>query len=163
MSAFKFYRRKAGTQGLLIDSRRFVRGKSKFPFSATTRRPAKFRATSPKSNTKSTIRRAREFQTAQRKEALLTDIKAKATINNALFGRYFFTCDRNTFGRQNRPPDRSRTLAPRQFSIAERRQGQLAESDDLRESRRRPGRQNAALGARRDSFDIKPIKGFNQV
>jgi hypothetical protein len=93
MSAFKFYRRKAGTQGLLIDSRRFVRGKSKFPFSAPTRRPAKFRATSPKSNTKSTIRRAREFQTAQTKEALLTDTKAKATINNALFGRYFFTCD----------------------------------------------------------------------
>jgi len=35
----------------------------------------------------------REFQTEQPKESLLTDTKAKVTINNALFGKYFFTCD----------------------------------------------------------------------
>lgn len=36
---------------------------------------------------------AREFVTEQPKEALSTDTKAKVTINNALFGKYFFTCD----------------------------------------------------------------------
>lgn len=36
---------------------------------------------------------SREFRTDQPKEALATDTKAKVTINNALFGRYFFTCD----------------------------------------------------------------------
>jgi hypothetical protein len=36
---------------------------------------------------------SREFQTEQPKEALSTDTKAKVTINNSLFGRYFFTCD----------------------------------------------------------------------
>ncbi len=35
----------------------------------------------------------REFVTEQPKEALATDTKAKVTINNALFGKYFFTCD----------------------------------------------------------------------
>lgn len=35
----------------------------------------------------------REFNTLQPKEALSSDTKAKVTINNALFGRYFFTCD----------------------------------------------------------------------
>ena len=35
----------------------------------------------------------REFQTTQPKEALATDSKAKVTINNALFGKYFLTCD----------------------------------------------------------------------
>ena len=35
----------------------------------------------------------REFETLQPKEALSSDTKAKITINNALFGRYFFTCD----------------------------------------------------------------------
>ncbi len=35
----------------------------------------------------------REFVTEQPKEALSTDTKAKVTINNALFGKYFFTCD----------------------------------------------------------------------
>lgn len=36
---------------------------------------------------------SREFLTDQPKEALSSDTKAKVTINNALFGRYFFTCD----------------------------------------------------------------------
>ena len=35
----------------------------------------------------------REFVTEQPKEALASDTKAKVTINNALFGKYFFTCD----------------------------------------------------------------------
>jgi VWFA-related protein len=35
----------------------------------------------------------RELRTDQPKEALSTDTKARVTINNALFGRYFFTCD----------------------------------------------------------------------
>jgi len=35
----------------------------------------------------------RESQTVQPKESLSSDTKAKVTINNALFGRYFFTCD----------------------------------------------------------------------
>ncbi len=35
----------------------------------------------------------REFETLQPKEALSSDTKAKVTINNALFGKYFFTCD----------------------------------------------------------------------
>ncbi len=36
---------------------------------------------------------SREFQTDQPKEVLASDTKAKVTINNALFGKYFFTCD----------------------------------------------------------------------
>jgi hypothetical protein len=40
----------------------------------------------------------REFQTEQPKEALATDTKAKVTINNALFGKYFFTCDETLTG-----------------------------------------------------------------
>lgn len=36
---------------------------------------------------------SREFQTDQPKESLASDTKAKVTINNALFGKYFFTCD----------------------------------------------------------------------
>ncbi|MBA2736414.1 MAG: VWA domain-containing protein, partial [Pyrinomonadaceae bacterium] len=35
----------------------------------------------------------REYVTEQPKESLATDTKAKVTINNALFGRYFLTCD----------------------------------------------------------------------
>ncbi len=45
------------------------------------------------SRTKSQNAQAREFVTEQPKEALSTDTKAKVTINNALFGKYFFTCD----------------------------------------------------------------------
>ncbi len=45
------------------------------------------------SRSKSQKAQAREFVTDQPKEALSTDTKAKVTINNALFGRYFFTCD----------------------------------------------------------------------
>lgn len=45
------------------------------------------------SRNKSQNAQAREFLTLQPKEALSTDTKAKVTINNALFGRYFFTCD----------------------------------------------------------------------
>lgn len=45
------------------------------------------------SRTKSQKAQAREFMTEQPKEALSTDTKAKVTINNALFGKYFFTCD----------------------------------------------------------------------
>lgn len=45
------------------------------------------------SRDKSRKAQAREFVTEQPKEALATDTKAKVTINNALFGRYFFTCD----------------------------------------------------------------------
>ncbi len=45
------------------------------------------------SRTKSQKAQSREFVTDQPKEALATDTKAKVTINNALFGRYFFTCD----------------------------------------------------------------------
>lgn len=45
------------------------------------------------SRAKSQKAQAREFVTEQPKEALSTDTKAKVTINNALFGRYFFTCD----------------------------------------------------------------------
>ncbi len=45
------------------------------------------------SRRKSQQAQAREFVTEQPKEALATDTKAKVTINNALFGKYFFTCD----------------------------------------------------------------------
>ncbi|MCU1289093.1 MAG: hypothetical protein JWN60_1322 [Acidobacteria bacterium] len=45
------------------------------------------------SRAKSQNAQSREFVTEQPKEALSTDTKAKVTINNALFGRYFFTCD----------------------------------------------------------------------
>ncbi len=45
------------------------------------------------SRAKSRKAQVREFVTEQPKEALATDTKAKVTINNALFGRYFFTCD----------------------------------------------------------------------
>jgi VWFA-related protein len=45
------------------------------------------------SRRKSQTAQSREFVTTQPKEALSTDTKAKVTINNALFGRYFFTCD----------------------------------------------------------------------
>ncbi len=45
------------------------------------------------SRRKSQAAQSREFVTEQPKEALSTDTKAKVTINNALFGRYFFTCD----------------------------------------------------------------------
>ena len=45
------------------------------------------------SRVKSRKAQSREFVTEQPKEALATDTKAKVTINNALFGRYFFTCD----------------------------------------------------------------------
>jgi hypothetical protein len=45
------------------------------------------------SRDKSRKAQSREFVTEQPKEALATDTKAKVTINNALFGRYFFTCD----------------------------------------------------------------------
>jgi len=45
------------------------------------------------SRTKAINAQSREFQTEQPKEALSTDTKAKVTINNALFGKYFFTCD----------------------------------------------------------------------
>jgi hypothetical protein len=45
------------------------------------------------SRAKSQNAQSREFVTEQPKEALGTDTKAKVTINNALFGRYFFTCD----------------------------------------------------------------------
>ena len=45
------------------------------------------------SRSKSRRAQNREFVTEQPKEALATDTKAKVTINNALFGKYFFTCD----------------------------------------------------------------------
>ncbi len=45
------------------------------------------------SRNKSQNAQNREFVTEQPKEALATDTKAKVTINNALFGKYFFTCD----------------------------------------------------------------------
>lgn len=45
------------------------------------------------SRQKSRTAQNREFQTEQPKEALATDTKAKVTINNSLFGKYFFTCD----------------------------------------------------------------------
>ncbi len=45
------------------------------------------------SRNKSQDAQNREFVTEQPKEALSTDTKAKVTINNALFGKYFFTCD----------------------------------------------------------------------
>jgi hypothetical protein len=45
------------------------------------------------SRRKSQSAQSREFVTTQPKESLSTDTKAKVTINNALFGRYFFTCD----------------------------------------------------------------------
>ena len=45
------------------------------------------------SRQKSREAQSREFVTDQPKEALSTDTKAKVTINNALFGKYFFTCD----------------------------------------------------------------------
>jgi len=45
------------------------------------------------SRNKSQKAQAREFITEQPKEALSSDTKAKVTINNALFGKYFFTCD----------------------------------------------------------------------
>jgi hypothetical protein len=45
------------------------------------------------SRTKAQTAQNREFLTEQPKEALSSDTKAKVTINNALFGKYFFTCD----------------------------------------------------------------------
>lgn len=45
------------------------------------------------SRAKSQTAQNREFLTEQPKEALSTDTKAKVTINNSLFGKYFFTCD----------------------------------------------------------------------
>jgi len=45
------------------------------------------------SRRKSQQAQSREFVTEQPKEALSTDTKAKVTINNSLFGKYFFTCD----------------------------------------------------------------------
>lgn len=45
------------------------------------------------SRAKSQKAQSREFVTEQPKEALGTDTKAKVTINNSLFGKYFFTCD----------------------------------------------------------------------
>lgn len=45
------------------------------------------------SRTKAQNAQSREFETLQPKEALSSDTKAKVTINNALFGKYFFTCD----------------------------------------------------------------------
>ena len=45
------------------------------------------------SRAKSQKAQSREFQTLQPKEALASDTKAKVTINNALFGKYYFTCD----------------------------------------------------------------------
>ena len=45
------------------------------------------------SRSKSQKAQSREFVTEQPKEALATDTKAKVTINNSLFGKYFFTCD----------------------------------------------------------------------
>ena len=52
------------------------------------------------SRAKSQKAQAREFVTEQPKEALATDTKAKVTINNALFGRYFFTCDETKIAAQ---------------------------------------------------------------
>lgn len=49
------------------------------------------------SRLKSRQAQAREFQTEQPKEALLTDTKSKITIANALFGKYFFTVDETKF------------------------------------------------------------------
>ncbi len=45
------------------------------------------------SRTKAQTAQNREFETLQPKEALASDTKAKVTINNALFGKYYFTCD----------------------------------------------------------------------
>jgi len=45
------------------------------------------------SRTKSQNAQNREYLTEQPKEALSSDTKAKVTINNSLFGKYFFTCD----------------------------------------------------------------------
>lgn len=45
------------------------------------------------SRTKSQKAQSREFNTDQPKEALASDTKGKVTINNALFGKYYFTCD----------------------------------------------------------------------
>ena len=45
------------------------------------------------SRAKSQKAQSREFVTEQPKEALASDTKAKVTINNSLFGKYFFTCD----------------------------------------------------------------------
>ena len=55
-----------------------------------TETPEKFIEFSRK---KSQTAQNREFETLQPKEALSSDTKAKVTINNALFGKYFFTCD----------------------------------------------------------------------
>jgi VWFA-related protein len=45
------------------------------------------------SRQKSSKAQDREFNTLQPKEALDSDTKARVTITNALFGKYFFTCD----------------------------------------------------------------------
>lgn len=45
------------------------------------------------SRAKSQKAQSREFVTEQPKEVLASDTKAKVTINNSLFGKYFFTCD----------------------------------------------------------------------
>jgi ASC-1-like (ASCH) protein len=53
------------------------------------------------SRRKSREAQSREFLTEQPKEALSTDTKAKVTINNALFGKYFFTCDETSIDGNN--------------------------------------------------------------
>jgi VWFA-related protein len=45
------------------------------------------------SRKKSQDAQGREFVTDQPKEALATDTKARVTITNSLYGKYFFTCD----------------------------------------------------------------------
>ncbi|MCD9188216.1 MAG: VWA domain-containing protein [Pyrinomonadaceae bacterium] len=53
------------------------------------------------SRSKSQKAQTREFVTNQPKEALSTDTKAKVTITNALFGKYFFTCDETKIENKN--------------------------------------------------------------
>jgi len=45
------------------------------------------------SRRKAQAAQTREFRTTQPKESLSSDTKARVTIDNALFGRYFLTCD----------------------------------------------------------------------
>jgi hypothetical protein len=53
------------------------------------------------SRQKSSKAQAREFATIQPKEALDSDTKARVTITNALFGKYFFTCDETKIEENN--------------------------------------------------------------
>ena len=75
------------------------------------------------SRSKSQKAQAREYVTEQPKESLATDTKAKVTINNALFGKYFFTCD------ETRIEDKTLYLIEAKHSI----RGKMPSKNDIKD------------------------------